>query len=96
MLTACIIASPVTSPFASPCERGPPNNERPFPGKDLEEGLVGRIEDLVTEQIMHVVLFDAIRMRGVRAHGVYGEITVDVVDDVRRLVDVPHARRNAA
>jgi len=96
MLTACIVASPVTSPFASPCESGPPDDERPFPGKDLEKGLVGRIEDLVTEQAVHIILLDAVRMRGVRAYGVYGEISVDVVDDVWGLVDVPHTRRDAA
>ncbi len=72
MLTARIIASPVTSPFASPRERRPPNNERSFPGKDLEQGLVSCIEDLMTEQAVHIILFDAVRMRGVRAHGVYG------------------------
>lgn len=56
--------------------------------------MVGCIKDLVTEEVVDIVLFDAICVRGVGANGVYGQVAVDVVDHVRWLVDIADARRD--
>ena len=69
-------------------EGGAPDDEGPFAGEDVQEGIVCRVEDLVAEEVMHVVVLGAVGVGGVGGHGVHGELALNVVDDVGRVVDV--------
>jgi hypothetical protein len=46
----------------------------------------------MSPDIVNVVLNDSILVSRVRADSVNGEITLNVIDDIRRVVDVPHSR----
>ena len=41
---------------------------------------------------MNVVFLRAVMVRGVRRNGMGSEFAQDVVDDIRRIVDITHAR----
>ena len=72
-------------------EGGAADDEGPGGGGDGQEGGVGGLEDLVAEQVVHVVLLDAGVVRSVGADGVHGQVALDVVEDVGWVVDVAHA-----
>lgn len=46
----------------------------------------------MTEEVVHIILLDAVCVSGIRADSVYSKISIDVVDHVRWLVNVAHTR----
>lgn len=55
---ARIVAAPVASPLASTGKSRPADDERTFAGYGGEKSIIRGIEDLETEQIVHIILFD--------------------------------------
>jgi len=51
---ASVVATPVACPFSRTGERRTADDERPLSRKDFEQGLVGRIKDLMAKKIMNV------------------------------------------
>lgn len=44
-----LITTPMTSPFSGSCESGAANNERPLSRENIEQALIRRVQNLVTE-----------------------------------------------
>lgn len=59
---AGVVAAPVAGPFAGAEEGGAPDDEGSLSWYGGKQGVVGCVENLVAEQIVHVVLLCAIRM----------------------------------
>ena len=57
-----VVAAPVCSRLATPSESAAANCERPPTRKDGEQGVIGGVADLVTEEIVHLVLRRIVRI----------------------------------
>ena len=55
--------------------------------------MVGGVEDLVAEQVVHIILLDTIRVSGIGGHSMHAEVVAGLimVDHVGRVVDVAHS-----
>lgn len=88
-----VVAAPVPRHRAGPGERRPADDERALARPGGQETGVRGPEDLVAEQVVDVVLLDAVVVGGVGGDRVDGEVPLDVVDHVRGVVDVARSRR---
>lgn len=83
-----VVAAPVTGPFPGAGEGRATDDERPFARNSSKESLVGRVEDLVAKQIVDIIFDGAIVVSSIGGYGMHGQITLDIVDDIRRMVDI--------
>ena len=83
-----VITAPVSSPLACTSKGRPSNDERTLAREDFKKSLVCGVEDLVTKQVVHIVLLDTIDMGSVGADSVYAQVSIDVIDDIWWLVHI--------
>ena len=69
---AYVVPKPVPRPFARAGERGATDHERPLPGVDVEQRAVRRLLFHQPPHVVDVELHQAVRVRGIRRHGVRG------------------------
>ena len=74
------------------CKGASTNNKRPLSREDGQKSLVCSIKDLVAEEIMDIVLLDAVHMSRIRRNRMHSQSPVDVVDDVRRVINIASSR----
>ncbi len=88
-----VVAAPMPchGPRAGECRAA--DDEGPFRWSGRQERSVCRLQDLMAEKVVHVVFHDPVVVRCVRRHGVHGQIALDMVDNVRRVVDVAYPWR---
>lgn len=89
---AGVVAAPVAGDGAGAGEGGAADDEGAFGGVDGEEALVGVLEDLVAEEVVHVVFLDAGVVGCVWGDGVDGQVALNVVDYVRWVIDISDTR----
>lgn len=89
-----IITTPVTSLCAGAGKSGSADDEGSLAREDLEETVVGGVDDLVAEEVVHVIFLHAGLMRGVGDDGMHAQRSVDVVDHVWRVVHVSRVGRD--
>ena len=87
-----IVAAPVASIFAAARECRSTDDEWTLAWENCEYGIVCRIQDLMSEEIVDIILLNAIVMCGIRRDRVDRKITLDIVDHVRWMIDIADAR----
>lgn len=71
-----------------PGERRSADDERTLAWSCGQKTGVCSLENLMAKQVVHVVLLDTVVVGGVWRNGMHGEISLDMVDGVRWMVDV--------
>ena len=87
-----VVPAPVARHRARARERRAPDHERSLVWHCGRQRRVCRLQDLMPVQVVDVVLEDPVDVRRVRGDCVHGQIALDVVDHVGRVVDVPDPR----
>lgn len=81
----------MSRPFAASSKGRAANDEWTFAREDREKTLVSGIEDLVAPEVVNIVLDHAILVGCVRADSVNSKIALNVVNHVRRVIDISDA-----
>ena len=88
-----VVTTPVTSPFTTARSCGATDDEGTLTREDLKETLVCSVDDLMAKNVVDIILGYTVLVCCIGADSVHCEIILNVVDDIRWVVDVPDAWR---
>jgi hypothetical protein len=70
----------------------PPDDEWSLRREDVQKSMVRRVQELMTPDIMEVILYGSVMVRCVRARCFTTELAVIIVDRIRRKFEVTSFR----
>ena len=77
-----VVSTPVASPFSRSGKGGAADDEGTFGWEDVQEGMIGCVENLVTEEVVVVVFESSAVVGGVGTYGMYIKSSLHIIDYV--------------
>jgi len=90
-----LLTSPMSSFLATSSKSTAADDERTLGGCNAKKRFVGRVDQLITEKVVDVILLSTIGMGSIRRDSMDSEVSIDVVNGIWRVIDVSHPRSHS-